>query len=234
MYGVAQKLLAEVIGTFALVFAITGAICADKYSAEIGGGTAGALGIALVSGIAYAVMITALGHISGAHLNPAVTVGFWVTKRLNTFDALAYWLAQLLGAVGASYFLAAVLPDTAIAHSALGTPELAAEFGRMRGMALEAAFTFILVFVFFATSVDSNGSFAKISGFSSGLTLTIGTLIAAPFTGAALNPARAFAPALVAHHHWSNQGVYWVGPLFGGILGAVIYDRAFLRDQPPA
>ena len=233
MYGLAQKIVAEFLGTFGLVLAITGAICTDKYSSEIGGASTGLLGIALVSGIAYAIMISALGHISGAHLNPAVTIGFWVTKRLGTLDALAYWVAQLAGAASASYFLAAILPETALAHCALGTPELAAEFGRMRGMALEGVFTFLLVFVFFATSVDSSGAFAKIGGFATGLVLTVATIIATPFTGAALNPARAFAPALAAHHHWSNQGVYWVGPLFGGILGAVIYERVFLRDQPP-
>jgi len=81
--------------------------------------------------------------------------------------------------------------------------------------------------------VDARGAFNKIAGFAIGLTITVDTLLGGPFTGAAMNPARVFGPALAARH-WQNHGVYWLGPLFGGILAAVIYDRLFLRDQPPA
>ena len=100
-------------------------------------------------------------------------------------------------------------------------------------MVLEAVMTFFLVFVVFATAVDVRGAFNKIAGFAIGLTITVDMLLGGPFTGAAMNPARAFGPALAAHH-WQNHGVYWVGPLFGGVLAGVIYDRLFLRDQPPA
>ena len=224
--------IGETIGTAVLIL-LGGGVCAAVTLKHSKAQNAGWLAITFGWGFAVLTSAYLVGGVSGAHLNPAVTIGFWVTKRLGTLDALAYWVAQLAGAASASYFLAAILPETALAHCALGTPELAAEFGRMRGMALEGVFTFLLVFVFFATSVDSSGAFAKIGGFATGLVLTVATIIATPFTGAALNPARAFAPALAAHHHWSNQGVYWVGPLFGGILGAVIYERVFLRDQPP-
>ncbi len=103
----------------------------------------------------------------------------------------------------------------------------------MHGMILEATLAFVLVFVFFATVVDLRGVSNRLAGFAVGLTVTMGTLFGYPFTGAAMNPARAFGPALAAHH-WSNHGVYWVGPLFGGVLAGVIYDRLFLRDQPAA
>jgi glycerol uptake facilitator-like aquaporin len=86
--------------------------------------------------------------------------------------------------------------------------------------------------VFFATAVDARGAFDKIAGFAIGLTVTIDMLVGGPFTGAAINPARAFGPALTAHY-WTNHGVYWVGPLLGGVLAGVIYDRVFLGNQPP-
>jgi MIP family channel proteins len=228
MYSLPQKLVAEFVGTFTFVFIAAGSSCADHF---LGGGL-GLLGIAAASGLAYAVMVTAVGHISGAHLNPAVTVGFWVTRRFGTLPSLCYWISQLLGATAAAYLIKVIVPDTVWAAVALGAPTLAPDFTRTHGMALEAVLTFFLVFVFFATAVDVNGVFSKIGGFAVGLTVTMDTLLGGPFTGAAMNPARAFGPAL-AGPHWQNQGVYWVGPLFGGVLAAFIYDRFFLGEQPP-
>jgi MIP family channel proteins len=233
VYSLTQKLFAEFIGTFTLIFIGVGSICADQYLRASGQPGVTLLAIAAAHGLAFAIMVTAVGHISGGHLNPAVTIGFWVTKRLSTLQALLYWIAQLLGASVAAYLLVAIIPDSVWRPVGLGTPDLAADFTRMHGMALEAATTFLLVFVVFATAVDAKGAFNKVAGFASGLTVTMGMLFAAPFTGGALNPARAFGPAL-ASHHWTNHGVYWVGPLFGGVLAGVIYDRLFLRDQPPA
>jgi glycerol uptake facilitator-like aquaporin len=100
-------------------------------------------------------------------------------------------------------------------------------------MLLEGVMTFFLVFVFFATNVDAKGAFNKVAGFAIGLAVTVDALCGLPFTGAAVNPARAFGPALVTRNHWTNHGVYWVGPLLGGVLAGVIYDRIFLPDQPP-
>src|SRR5579871_915445 len=178
-------------------------------------------------------MVTAVGHISWAHLNPAVTIGFWVTKRIGTISAVAYWIAQLAGAAVAALLLTAVVPDTVWQPAGLGTPALAMDYSRMHGMLMEATLTFLLVFVVFATAADANGAFNKIAGFAIGLTITMDILLGGPFTGAAMNPARALGPALVSRH-WANHGVYWVGPLIGGIVAATIYDRVFLRDQPPA
>jgi|ERR1017187_5062547 MIP family channel proteins len=229
MYNLSQKLIAEFIGTFTLVFITAGSICADHFL----GGSLGLLGIAVASGLAYAAMVTALGHISGGHLNPAVTVGFWVTRRFGTLETICYWLSQLLGAIAAAYLIKVIIPDTVWEAVALGAPTLAPDYTRTHGMALEAVLTFFLVFVFFATVVDVHGAFSKIAGFAIGLPVTMGILFGGPFTGAAMNPARAFGPALVAPH-WQNHGVYWVGPLIGGLLAAFIYDRFFLGKQPPA
>jgi MIP family channel proteins len=233
VYSLPQKLLAEFIGTFTLIFIGAGAICADQYLHAANGGGVGLLGIAAAHGLAIGIMVTAVGHISGGHLNPAVTIGFWVTKRISTFQAISYWIAQLLGATAAAYLLVVILPETVWRPVGLGTPDLAPDFPRMHGMLLEAVLTFLLVFVVFATAADSKGAFNKIAGFAIGLTITMDILLGGPFTGAAVNPARAFGPALAAHH-WSNHGVYWVGPLLGGIIAGYLYDRMYLRDQPPA
>jgi MIP family channel proteins len=235
LYSLPQKLAAEFIGTFTLVLISAGSICADQYLRANGQTSIALLVIATANGLAMAVMVSAIGHISGGHLNPAITIGCWVTKRLGTMQSLFYWFAQILGALGAAFLLLIIVPESIWRPVALGTPDLApiTDFTRMHGMILEAVLTFILVFVFFATIVDLRGVSNRLAGFAVGLTVTIGTLFGYPFTGAAMNPARAFGPALAARH-WSNHGVYWVGPLFGGVLAAVIYDRLFLRDQPPA
>lgn len=235
MYSLTQKLLAEFFGTFAVVFFAAGVICADQYLRATGQGSVTLLGLALAYGLAVAVMVTAVGHISGGHLNPAVTIGFWVTRRLGTIQSLLYAVAQLLGAIAAAYLLAVIIPDSNWRPEALGAinPALSGDFTRLHAMLLEGILTFVLVFVFFATAVDIKGAFNKIAGLAIGLAVTAGVLVGFPFTGAALNPARAFGPALVTRNHWMNHGVFWVGPLLGGVLAGVIYDRIFLRDQPP-
>ena len=111
---------------------------------------------------------------------------------------------------------------------ALGTPELARDFPVWAGMSLEALTTFFLVLVVFATAIDEKGAFKAIAGFGIGLTITIGILVAGPLTGAALNPARAFGPALAANH-WAHHGVYWIGPLAGGFIAGLLYDGLYLK-----
>jgi aquaporin Z len=226
MYNITQKLVAEFIGTFALIFFGAGSICTYQYlhsNADLG-----LLGVALAHGLAIGIMVSALGHISGGHFNPAVTIGIWVTKRLSTVDAVLYWIAQLAGATVAAFLLKSVVPDDTWRIVALGTPELARDFPVWAGMILEGVTTFFLVLVVFATAVDEKGAFKSIAGFGIGLTISLGILVAGPFTGAALNPARAFGPALAATH-WAHQGVYWIGPLAGGFLAGLIYDTLYLK-----
>jgi MIP family channel proteins len=230
MYSRPQKLIAEFIGTFTLVFISAGVICADQFVRIGGPGGLGLAGIALAQGLAYAILITALAHISGGHLNPAVTVGFWVTRKLSTFETLSYWIVQLAGAASAAYLLRFLMPEDVWRAVALGTPQLAHDFTPAAGMIIEGVLTFFLVLVFFATAVDPRGTFHHVAGFAAGLTLTAGFLVAGPITGAAMNPARAFGPAL-ASHHWVQHGVYWAGPLAGGVIAAWLYDALFLSKD---
>jgi MIP family channel proteins len=228
VHNTTQKLVAEFLGTFALVFFGAGAICAERFVAGSGGGM---LGAALVSGLAIFILSTAFGHVSGAHFNPAVTIGFWITKRLNTMEVLGYWLAQMLGGIVAAFLLKAILPREESWQPVLGgTPDLARDFTRLPAMGLEALIVFFLVLVYFATTADDNIESRPFSGLSVGLVYTIGILVAGPFTGAGLNPARAFGPAL-ASSHWANWGVYWVGPIAGGFFAGLIYEALYGRKQ---
>lgn len=231
MYSKLQKLVAEFVGTFALIFFSAGAICADQHLRTSSNGQSGlgVLGIALAYGLTMGIMVTSLGHISGGHFNPAITIGFWVTRKLSTFDTVAYTAVQLAGGVAAAYLLRQ-LPVDVWGPVQLGTPDLASGITRTNGMIFEAAMAFFLVFVFFATAVDERGAFNKVAGFAIGLTVTVSALFGEPFTGAALNPARAFGPALAANR-WNNHGVYWIGPLAGGVLAAWLYDMIFLNRK---
>jgi len=229
MYNLAQKLLAEFIGTLAIVMVSVGAICADQYLTVAGKPGLSALGIALAYGMTVAAMIAALGRVSGGHFNPAVTIGLWVTRRLGSIDTLLYSAAQLAGAAGGTFMVKTIVPDSVWEEVALGTPALAPDFTRTQAMALEGVAVFLWVLVFFATAANANGT-SRTSGLAVGVTVAMCALFAYPFTGAALDPARAFGPAL-ASHHWGNHGVYWVGPLFGGMLAGFIYDRFFRSAQ---
>ena len=229
MYNLPQKLTAEFLGTFALVFFGAGAICVDWYPHS--SNALGLVGIAIAHGLAIAIMVCALGHISGGHFNPAVTIGFWVTRRLNTVDTVAYWLAQLAGATVAAFILKSIIPDDTWHAVALGTPMFARDFTRLSGMILEGITTFFLVLTVFATAVDERSASSRpVAGFAIGISITLGILVAGPFTGGALNPARAFGPALVSSH-FQNQGIYWVGPLAGGFLAGFLYDSFYIKKS---
>ena len=231
MYSRPQKFVAEFVGTFMLVFFGVGVICADQFLRTSTNGQTGfgLLGIALAQGLAYGILITSLNHISGGHFNPAVTIGFWLTRKLSTFDTLAYWVVQVAGAVAAAYLLRK-LPFDAWGPVQVGTPDLANGITRFTAIIFEGLATFFLVFVFFATTADPRGAFDRVGGFAIGLTVTVGVLLVGPFTGGALNPARAFGPAL-ASNHWANHGVYWVGPLAGGVAAGWLYDTLFLGKE---
>lgn len=231
MYSLPQKLFAEFIGTFTIIFIAVGSVCADQYLGAAAQSRVDALGIAAAYGLAYAAMITALGRVSGGHFNPSVTISFWVVKRFGTFQAIAYSIVQLLAASAAAYLIKIIIPETTWQPVALGAPVLAQDFTRLHAMALEAVLTFFVVFVVFATAGDDLAASPRhVAGFAVGLTIVMGALFGGPFTGAAMNPARAFGPAL-AGPHWQNQGVYWVGTLFGGIIAAFLYGRLFPIDR---
>ena len=193
----------------------------------------GLLGIAVAHGLAISIAVSAIGHISGGHINPAVTIGFWVTKKMGTLDALSYWVAQLAGGIAAAYLLRTLMAEDVWRPAMLGTPLVARDFTVANAIILEAVLTFFLVFVVFATAADERGAFGKIAGFAIGLTVAMDILVGGPFTGASMNPARSLGPALAAKA-WANHGVYWVGPLLGGALAGALYNAVFLRKTEAA
>jgi aquaporin Z len=213
--------VAELIGTFTLIFAGMGAI---GFAAD-----AGLVGIALAHGLAIAIMVSALGHVSGGHFNPAITLGFLVTRRIDPPLAAVYWAAQLVGGLLGALALRATFPDGVDLDA--GVPVLNG-IGGGSGIVLEAILTFLLVWVVFATAVDPRGTFASIAGLAIGLTITIDILAAGPLTGAAMNPARSLGPELV-QNVWDDFYVYLIGPAIGGAVAALLYDRLYLRPVAP-
>jgi len=204
-----KKLVAEFLGTFTLVFVGAGAIMTGK---------ADLLGIALAHGLAIAIMIAAVGGISGGHFNPAVTFGFLVTKRISIEKAAQYWVSQLLGAAFAAWTLKSVYGSMA---GSVGGASLSQGVSPMKAMLAEGIGTFLLMLVIVGTAIDKRGSFA--AGFPIGLTISSVILVIGPMTGAALNPARWFGPALVTGT-WSNAWVWIIGPLLGAGLAALGYN----------
>lgn len=215
---------AEFVGTFTLIFAGAGSIIATQ------GTNLTAIGLA--HGLAIGVMASAVGHISGGHFNPAVTFGFFVTRKIEPRLAAAYWFFQLAGATIAALLLSWLLPQSQTDAVNLGAPSLAPGISGGAGVGIELILTFFLVWVVFATAADPRGAFATISGLAIGLTITLDIYMGGPYTGAAMNPARAFGPELV-QNFWSDAWVYWVGPLLGAALAALAYDRLYLRGLAP-
>jgi aquaporin TIP len=222
-----RRAVAEFIGTFTLIFIGAGSIIAAGNIHD-----PSLIGIALAHGLAIAVMVSALGHISGGHFNPAVTFGFLITKRIEPKLGVLYWVAQLAGAATAALLLKALLPSAATDAVQLGVPATGHGVGAGAAFGLEAIGTFFLVLVVFASAVDPRGTFKAIAGLAIGLTITIDILFMGPYTGAAVNPARAFGPQLVGSH-WANGWVWYAGPLLGATVAALLYEFLYLRPLAP-
>lgn len=215
--------VAEFIGVFALVFIGSGALLL----AQTSGNNIGLVEIALAHGLILAGMVTATMRFSG-HLNPAVTLGFLVTRRIAPMMAGIFILAQLLGAMSAAYALKASYP-AATFMAARGGGQFVAE-GVTSGQAylLEGIATFFLMFVVFGTAADPKAP--KVGGLAIGFTVAAGILAIGPLTGASLNPARSFGPA-VASGFYEGHLIYWVGPIAGAIAAALLYNTLFLRTE---
>lgn len=218
--------VAEFIGIFFLVFIGVGAIVTNAYRDS----SVGLLGIAAAHGVALAVAVAATMHVSGAHLNPAVTLGLWSIGRVNASTAGVYIVAQLAGATAAAFSVKLLYPEMAGVVTQLGTPRLANDITIVEGILIEAIMTFFLAFAIMGTAVDSRA--AKLGGILIGFTVFFDILAGGMMTGAAMNPGRAFGPAL-ASGAWTAHVVYWIGPILGAVAGMQVYERLMMEKTNP-
>ncbi len=225
-----RAIVAEFVGTFALMFIGGGAIIVT--------GGENLLAIALAHGLILAVMVSATMHISGGQINPAVSIGLALIKKQPWSQAGVFILAQLAGAIAAAFVLKWSLGgafEVGNIGATLGTltDEVAADKTNVpAALVLEAIGTFFLMFVIMGTAVDKRGvgGSAAIGGFGIGLTLAAVILCIGPATGASLNPARSLGPALVAGV-WLNHWVYWIGPIVGAGIDAFVYNTVFSIEK---
>ena len=216
-----RPLVAEFVGTALFVFLGVSSVVVNAAT----NGSIGGVGVALSHGLAMAIIVSMTMSISGGHINPAVSVALWLAQKIDGRTLGQYVAAQLLGGVVGALLLKGFLPAVAGRVVSLGTPQLTGAMGLFGGIGLEAVLTFFLVCAVFGTAVSSQAP--KIGGFGIGLAITVCVLAAGPFTGAAMNPARAFGPALVAWE-WHGQAVYWLGPLIGATVAGALWKFVLL------
>jgi len=219
--------LAEFIGTFYLCFPGIAAILANTPAV---GANLGIVGIALAHGLGLSLAIVCFGGISGGHVNPAVTIGFWSTGRIKPGLAFAYIVSQLLGATTAAGLCRVIFPAAAVSQANLGIPLPASWATTGIVLTAEIIMTFLLMTSIFGTAVDERGKAVKIGGFGIGLTVAFDILAGGAVTGASMNPARSFGPALEMNY-WTWHWAYWVAPIIGAVFAAQVYDKILLpRD----
>jgi MIP family channel proteins len=221
MTTLTRSLTAESIGTLLFVFLGCGSIVMTSATA----GTPGPLGIALAHGVGMAIIVSATMNISGGHMNPAVTAGLWIARKVDGATAGAYVAAQLVGAVLGALLIKALLPPAAVQATLAGTPQLGPSVTFMQGIWIEAVLTFFLVSAVFGTAVSPDAP--KIGGFGIGLAIFVDALVGGNLTGAMMNPARAFGPAVIAHD-MHGQAVYWIGPLLGAAVAGILWRAVLL------
>ena len=215
--AVARVVVAEAIGTFALVFAGAGAVMVDAKT-----GALGHVGVAITFGLVIMVMVYALGHVSGAHFNPAVTFAFALTRHFPWPRAVAYWTAQVAGAILAAFLLRASLGDIADVGATLPSGSEAQSF------LWEVVMTFFLMLVIMAVATDTR-AVGEAAAIAIGGTVGLDAMFGGPISGASMNPARSIGPALASgdlHALW----LYIVAPLVGASIGALVYQ--FVRAEP--
>lgn len=213
-----RSLIIEFIGPFALVFMGVGAIILTQGQDIVA--------IALAHGLAIGLMAMSAGHISGGHYNPAVTLAMLVTGRIDLQRAVAYVIAQLAGGLAGAGALVLSFRDLERNAVNLGVPVVGANLSAGNALVMEVVLTFFLVFVIFGTAVDTRTP-KVISGLAIGLTITMDILAGGAVSGAVMNPARWFGPAIV-QQDWSDLWIWWVGPIVGAVIAALVYDGVCL------
>jgi MIP family channel proteins len=223
-----NKFLVEIVGTFILVYAIASA--ATVYS---GSGQLGVIGIGLVHALALTAIVYAIGYRSGAQVNPAVTIGLLVAKKIKGKEAVVYIIAQIIGAV-----IAAAVVYSIFGSEMSASVTLPSEGNVVRALILETVMTFTLVYVVLATTTSRNLNTVPLAGLAIGFTLGLNVIFGGSITGGSLNPARSFGPALMTwefNYHW----VYWIAPVAGGLIAAGVYrilntkEEQKNRELPP-
>ena len=223
--AVIPAVLAEFIATLLFVFlgagtvVLTGQMIGDSMT------PARLLTIALAHGLAIALLVTAVGNISGGHINPAVTIGAMLTSNISIVKGIMYIVAQLVGAIVGALLLTVVLP----VDGGLGAHSIGSGVSSGAALLTEIILTFALVFVIFAAAMDPKGM-SSLAPLAIGLIVAVDHLVGVPLTGASMNPARTFGPALIAGS-WADHWIYWVGPVVGGGLAALMYKMIFLQRQ---
>lgn len=202
----------ELVGTFFIVFVAAGAVVSDAAT----GGAVTHVGVAIATGLVVLAMIYSLGHLTGAHFNPAVSLAFAAGRHFPPRDLLPYWLAQFSGATIASLAVRLIWGD--VAHLGANLPAI----GDGRALALEALLTFLLMFVITAVATDAR-AVGQGAALAIGFTVLFEVLFAGPASGASMNPARSFGPALVSGT-WRHQWIYLAGPLIGAVAGTGVYE----------
>lgn len=227
-----QAVFAELIATLLFVFIGAGAVV--TITGAFGATDGGALvGIALAHGLAIALLVAGTAKISGGHINPAVTFAAVITGRMKLSIGLLYVAAQLIGAVIGALLLDAALQEAVQGNLGAHTLNLDALDGRGAAVLVEAVLTFVLVFTVFATAMDPRRA-TNLAPMAIGFAVLVDHFVGVPLTGASMNPARTFGPALVADV-WDDHWVYWLGPLIGGGLAGLAYYFTFMwgQDEEP-
>ena len=232
-----KKCIAEMIGTFYLCFpGIAAILCTQSPIMRNVDPAAAMVMIALAHGLGLSIAVATFGGVSGAHVDPAVTCGMLVTGRIHPLLALGYIAFQLLGASLAAMVCMMVFPAAAVDNAKLGIPlpplDAAWAVEPKTILIVEAICTFLLVTSVFGAAVDERGKGVKVGGFAIGLTVAFDILAAGKITGASMNPARSFGPALV-YQFWDMHWMYWAGPIAGGVLAALLYQHLLLKEDVP-
>lgn len=215
-----NKFLVEIVGTFILVYAIASA--ATVYSDS---GQLGVIGIGLVHALVLTAIVYAIGYRSGAQVNPAVTIGLLVAKKITGREAVVYIIAQIIGAV-----IAAAVVYSIFGSEMSASVTLPSEDNIVRALILETVMTFTLVYVVLATTTSKNFKILPLAGLAIGFTLGLNVIFGGSITGGSLNPARSFGPALITwefNYHW----IYWIAPIVGGLIAAGVYKILHTKEE---